>query len=57
MREKLEDETEIDLGKLFRALLRRLPIILFVRSALEQLDFLMQNIIFHWNIQQVPICM
>lgn len=39
MREKLEDETEIDLGKLFRALLRRLPIILFVTLCFGAIGF------------------
>lgn len=38
-KEKWDDETEIDLGKLFQALLRRLPIILFVTLCFGAIGF------------------
>ena len=36
---KQDDETEIDLGKLFKALMRRLPIILLVTLCFSAIGF------------------
>jgi len=49
---KQDDETEIDLGKLFKALMRRLPIILLVTLCFSAIGFTSR-----WSTPPAPTCM
>ena len=54
---KQDDETEIDLGKLFKALVQRLPIILLVTLCFSALAFPTASIISRWSTPPALTCM
>ena len=54
---KQDDETEIDLGKLFKALVQRLPIILLERSVSVPLAYPTASISSRWSTPPALTCM